>query len=336
MRGCEALVTSRLLLGALQLLWPLARTLLRLARRVAFTRVGLCGISLCGILFAIHSCGSRESLRLGTYNIRQFGPGTDLERLTDLLTALSGDVVALQEIQDLDVLRTATEKLSARANRKYQFIASQCGGRRRMHVGFLYDSERLRVEDPREFPELRPDNSGSCWAGARSGLLVTFVLQRDARQRYSILVVHFPAGGTPEQVQDRQLFWGRALSIADHIHKTQGTQVLVLGDVNSTGYLDNRNNERRDIDNAVKRAGFNLLTTHLRCTEYYQPEAGGPYLASHLDHIVASPAIRIQSEARTLSFCESLGCATTHNMPSDYHTVSDHCPVTVEIHQSSE
>lgn len=307
---------------------------LRLLGRTLRTRVGLVCLALCGALFGVRSCGTGPALRVGTFNIEKFGQRTnlDLAELTTLLSSADRDVLALQEIQDAGLLQVLAAQLSARTGRRYQSVLSQCGGRSQMHVGFLYDAERLRLEGTHEFPEMIEDRSGNCSTGDRAGLLATFSLGRwFSRRSYSLLVVHFPALGTPQRAAERRVFWQRALGIARRFQKGGAERLLLLGDVNSTGYLDNSHNERDNIHSYVEGAGLKVLTPHLGCTAYWLPEGGRAYSASHLDHIIASEAVAIEGPPRVLGYCPALKCAPVKTMPKGFHSVSDHCPVVVEL-----
>lgn len=322
---------AQLLVGFLRLLSRCVVTLLRLGVRTGRTRVGFAALALICAYWSAWGC-SRTPLRVGTFNVREFGAGTDLVRLTEILSESDSDVMAMQEIQRPDLMPPLATRLSERSGRRYQAAVSECGGKRTMHVGFLYDTARLQLEQLQEFPELRDDRGGSCTLGARAGLLGVFSIRRWLhKKRYSLLTVHFPAGGDPQQARERQTFWSRALQIATRIRDSGEEHVMVLGDVNSTGYRDNSHRERDAIHNAVERAGFHLLTPNLGCTEYFQPPGLAAFMPSHLDHIVGSADLIAIEPARVLGFCETLRCAPTRSMPSDYDTVSDHCPVLLDL-----
>jgi hypothetical protein len=166
----------------------------------------------------------------------------------------------------------------------------------------------------------------------RAGLLAVFSQNRGLRRkRYALLSVHFPACAEPKQVRERQTLWARTLQIAAHTRDGGTENVPVLGDVHSTGYRDNAHRERDAIHHVVERAGFRILTPDVGGTEYSSPQGQATFQPSHLDHIVASVALATTTPARVLSFCESLRCAPAQTMPSDYHTVSDHCPVLIDV-----
>ena len=325
------MVLIRLLLGLLRLLARCALGLLRLCVRIVRTRIGRFGAALVVLILSVRGC-SGPSLRVGTFNVRELGVRTDWTRLSELLSDAEFDVMALQEIQVPQLMPSLAERVSKRSGRTYRSVVSDCGGKRTMHVGFLYDAERLDLDRLQEFPELRDDRGGSCQLGARAGLLGEFSTHGWFRQkRYSFLTVHFPAGGNMEQVRERQLFWSRALHIATRIRDSGQENVLVLGDVNSTGYRDNSFGERDAIHDIVERAGFQVMTPNVGCTEYFQPSARGTFEPSHLDHVVGSATLRASTAAQVRGFCATLRCASTQAMPNDYHTVSDHCPVTLDL-----
>ena len=170
--------------------------------RIRVVRLLLLGAML---LFGLRSCSAPE-LRIGTFNVRAFGHKTDRARLTEILSALDADVIAFQEISDVQALSALATELSAKTSRSYQGVISDCGGRQRLHLGFLFDTSRTSLDSVREFPELREDRSGSCFDGDRTGLLGSF----SSRSRFSfrstkthLLTVHFPAGSDLGQAQNR-------------------------------------------------------------------------------------------------------------------------------------
>lgn len=275
-----------------------------------------------------HGCDLRGPLRVGTYNIRRFGvEPTDMARLSEIVGDADADVLALQEIQTVDGTRELARRVS-RGGRRYTYVLSSCGGKSAMHVGFLFDETRVRLVGTREYPELDPAGGGSCGGGERPGLAATFERPNTATKRFTLLAVHLVAGGEPEKMARRREQWKRAHRIAGELGK-EGL-VAILGDTNSTGFLDDRGGERSFIEDEAKRAGLDVTTRDLRCSEYFGP-IDGQLRPSLLDHVVASPELAREGSVRLHGFCAELACAPTKDRPRDFVKVSDHCPVTLDV-----
>jgi endonuclease/exonuclease/phosphatase family metal-dependent hydrolase len=274
-------------------------------------------------------CGRRTPVRVATFNIRQFGvEATDVPRLVELVRGLEADVVAVQEIQRPARLRELAARVS-HGNRRYAAALAACGGRREMYVGFLYDTARVRLVATREFPELDPDGDGRCGDGDRAGLLGTF---DDGRRRLHLLVVHLSAGGEAERVARRREQWEQAHRIVAQLRREGADAVAILGDVNSTGYLDDAGGERRFIDDRARAAGMEVATRQLACSEYWRPRRD-ELAPSLLDHVVATPGVARAGSVRVHGYCVPLRCEPTSSAgaPHDYTHVSDHCPVTFDV-----
>jgi endonuclease/exonuclease/phosphatase family metal-dependent hydrolase len=260
-------------------------------------------------------------LRVATYNIRRFGrEPTDLDRLARVLDAVDADVIAVQEIQDA----TRLDELFARLGRgrAWKRVLSACGGRSEMLVGFLYDSARVTLEETREFPELDGEG-GRCTEGERAGLLARF---SSGGRALTLLAVHLASGASPEHAGRRRMQWRRALAI---LAAVPGDKAL-LGDTNSAGWLDDTHGEREFIEREVARAGLELITRPLACSEYFH--AGDDALEpSLLDHVAATPGVARAGSLTLHGYCAELACRPHHDAPpAEFSTVSDHCPVSFE------
>ncbi len=280
------------------------------------------------ILLALRGC--QAELRVGTYNIRRFGKEpTDLARLTAIVRETGADVLAVQEIERAPALEDLAARLST-GGRSFRVRLSACGGASGMHVGFLYDETRARLIASRELPELDPTGAGACSTGERPGLAVTFAEARGGRA-FTLLAVHLVAGGGSDRQQRRRAQWQLAHAAARALEADGLGPVAILGDTNSTGFLDDRGGERGFIEDAAERAHMEVVTRGLGCSEYYGPlEQGGPLVPSLLDHVVASRSLA-HASARVHGHCAALGCKPVHTAPRDHATVSDHCPVTVDL-----
>jgi endonuclease/exonuclease/phosphatase family metal-dependent hydrolase len=262
-------------------------------------------------------------LRVGTYNIRRFGvEPTDMAELARVVREADADVLAVQEIQSEAKLRD----LAGRLPRRYETVLSRCGGRSEMRLGFLYDPGRLTLERTREYPELDPDGRGAC-DGERPAFLGVF---RAGRRTVSLLSVHFIPGGEREKMTRRKEQWDKVHCIVAAL-RAEGGDVVVLGDMNATGYLDDAHGERSFIDARAKEAGLDVATSALACSEYARRPDGvlGPNL---LDHVVATPHTVAPWSAAVRGYCAELRCAPhAGDPPREFARVSDHCPVTFRV-----
>jgi endonuclease/exonuclease/phosphatase family metal-dependent hydrolase len=293
-----------------------------LARRLLLVIViGI--VALCALRFA--SCG--RGVRVGTYNIRQFGhEATDMDRLTAIVKATEADVLAVQEIRNETKLSDLARRLSV-GGRRYAFKLSECGGKSNMKVGVLYDEARVRMTGFREYPELDPNGKGTCSTGDRPG----FAASIDDRTRiFTVLVIHLVAGSEAANVARRKEQWLLAHRIAKDLGAS-GTPVMILGDTNSTGFLDDKAGERTFIEGEARKADMDVLTDRLGCSEYWRPTPGGVLQPSLLDHVVSSPGLAARGAVRVHGFCQELACAPAPRAPEDFVKVSDHCPVTFDV-----
>ncbi len=283
-----------------------------------------------GLLLREQGCGEDRPLRIATYNIRQFPRDTDLPRLREVIAALDADVIAVQEIKDRAALDPLVRSLST-GRRRYRYVLAACGGKNQMFLGFLYDTRRAHLRSTREFAELDPDGKGRCSDGERSGLWGVFV---SGKRVVHLLAVHLPAGGLPDRVRRRREQWRRALRLLQKLREKGATEVALLGDVNSIGYLDNRDGERDLIDDDLRRAGMDLPTRSLPCSFYWQaPESRDVLSPNLLDHVITTRGLARPGSARVHGFCAALRCQP-HPMagaPPEFHSVSDHCPVSIDL-----
>jgi endonuclease/exonuclease/phosphatase family metal-dependent hydrolase len=287
-----------------------------------------------GIVAAVVAVGARRcggpSLRIATFNIERFGDDdkvTDLPKLVALLDTLDADVIAVQEIVDPALFARTVEKMRVEG-RDYRLSLSRCGGQSRMRVGFIYDAKRVSLSDTVEFPELDPGGEGRCTLGERPGLLGKFTI---GDSPFELLAVHLAARGDEEHAMKRRKQWERALQIVAGRRKTSTRAIAILGDTNSTGYLDDRFGERTFLEQKLKEADLVLRTAEVPCSTYWRPDDGDTLAPSMLDHFAATPNFPARGEARVHGYCAETKCRPLDldESPKERHTVSDHCPVSV-------
>jgi endonuclease/exonuclease/phosphatase family metal-dependent hydrolase len=297
-------------------------------------------VALAGVLLAIAVCavagfgGCGPRLRVGTFNVQQLGKrATDMDRLAAIVGDLDVDVLAVEEVQDDSRVDDLARRLS-RGARRYRAVVSSCGGKSAMRIAFLYDEERVSLREKREYPELDPGRGGRCRDGERPGFLGVFRPRGDTTDDHalSLLAVHMHRGGDPKDVAERKKQWQRAYAIVEALRKDGARSVAILGDTNSTGYLDNDHGERDFVDGEARRAGMRVATDDLRCSEYW-PETDDTLAPSLLDHVVATPGLIGLSGTHVGGYCAAARCKPldAQHPPADYTSVSDHCPVTLTV-----
>ena len=262
---------------------------------------------------------SERPPRIATFNIERFGAPekrTDDTRLVALLDSLDADVLAVQEIEDPRRLARVVERLGRR------YALSQCGGASGMRVGFVYDPARVELESVREYPELDPRGEGACTRGERPGLVGRF---SSASGRFALLAVHLAARGDEEFANKRRAQWRRAIEIVSSLD----VPAAILGDTNSTGWLDDKYGERSFIEGLLRAANLRLVTGELGCSEYWEHD--GRLEPSLLDHIAVTAGFPARAAA-VHGYCAQLACRAIDaaRAPDDYRAISDHCPVTAE------
>jgi endonuclease/exonuclease/phosphatase family metal-dependent hydrolase len=267
-------------------------------------------------------------LTLATYNLRHFGAEPkDQGKLRASVGGLGADLVAVQEVRDPAALDRLASELSG-LRRAYQAVSSGCGGRRGMHVGFLYDTRRMTLLQTREFRELLPEEGG-CSEGDRPGLLGVF--EADGQPLHA-LVVHLKAGGSDGDFRERKAQYERLQRLLGLLRAEGARRVVLLGDLNTTGFLGNERRERELVEALARGGGLEVATTPLRCTEYYRKDER-TMEPSLLDHALVSEGALEPGSVEVHSHCRELACAprAPGAMPPSYAGVSDHCPVTLRL-----
>ena len=286
----------------------------------------LAGLSIAVALAIAVASSSSTDVRVATFNIEFFPTmQTDFERVAATLAEADADIVAVQEIRDEVPLDWVLAEASRTTGREYRAVLSPCLARNRWITnGLVWDASRWSLVELRHFPGLDPDGDGSCDDG-QPGVLGVF--DDGDGTRFAALAVHLPA--LPQRFDERRRLWPHVLEIQARTQAELGIPVLALGDFNSTGLPDDRDAERRFIEEVVDAAGYELLTEDIDCTEYWHPTPDA-YHPSILDHVVATSGD--WSAARSLGLCRRLACepVAAGEMDPDYFRVSDHCPVVVD------
>ncbi len=276
------------------------------------------------VLLAPFALCPKPPLALGTFNIRMFPANTtDLEAVVAAIVELDADAFAVQEIVDPVAFQRVLDRASARSGRRYQarLESARCPRRRGdLHVGVVHDANKLAALESRLLGD------ATCPEGQPSGMLA--LLRASDGRRLALASVHFTAGDGKNPRAERAAQWTWLIDALPELQAEFDAPVIVSGDFNSTGFLREHDPERRFIDDLVERHALQLPTAELACSMYWKPRT--TYEPSLLDHVLAPRELRL-GPARALGMCAELACAPQASEPAAWRTISDHCPVRVEV-----
>lgn len=265
------------------------------------------------LLLLLMWCG-RPRLVLGTFNIRTFpGAGTQPDAVAAALAALDADVFAAQEIRDITAFRAVLERASDLTGRRYRSVF---GDARQGQVSVVYDAARLELADVTPLADA-------------VGPLGIAALLRDRDGRPLLFAaLHLKAGGQPEDLDRRREQWRYLRGELPRLAARLAAPLVVAGDLNTTGYLDPSSDERRLVDGIAAELGLQVATASLPCSMYWRTR--DRYEVSLLDHVMTPTAASLAS-ADVLGMCAALACEPQDEAPPEFDSVSDHCPVRVEL-----
>jgi endonuclease/exonuclease/phosphatase family metal-dependent hydrolase len=254
---------------------------------------------------------------------------------------MGADLVALQEIldhpparQELAILTSALDQLTGG---NWENDLHECGPAQSQHVGFLWDSSRIQLENHADIGELNGAFTGgsACASNLRPGRYATATSQQQDGVDFQIISVHLDSGRTDRDYQNRSRSFAAIpdLELDGNPIFQRDSDVLVVGDFNTMGRGEPpeipADEEIESLDDSLTTAFARRLPTP-RCSEYFGGKAG------LLDHFVASQAMQEAGlVARVTGYCAVNQCADiSGSMPAAYEQLSDHCPVILDIHDA--
>lgn len=289
------------------------------------------------------------ALRLGTWNIRWFPDGcspgeqcpeneTDIPWLACTIAWMDVDLLALQEIlntrkakRGIRALRTELDRLTGGA---WQVDLQQCGPEASQHVGFLWNTSRLTLENQADVSALNGASSGTpanaCAGNLRPGRYAHAKTQGGIDAH--LLSIHFDSGTRNRDYQNRRTATERisSLTIGGTPLLTSDPDVIVLGDYNTMGRTEpppiSAQEEMTTFAEELAPEFRRRLATP-SCSEYFQGKAG------LLDHIVASTGMQeAAAAARVTGYCAVEQCRDgVSPLPRAAEKLSDHCPMVFEV-----
>lgn len=272
-------------------------------------------------------CGRTPPLVLGTFNIRVFpDKHTEPDAVAEAIAELNADAFTVQEILDPQKFAIVLARASALTGRRYAsalhpYCRKLKNSEQRLYLGTVFDADRVDLLKHRQ---LTPGDS--CPYDQPPAALA--LLRPHGGPPLGLVAVHLKAGG--DNFDQRRQQWGWLTATLPQLEAELAAPVVVAGDFNSTGWLDPTQRERPFIEEQLAMHRRQLPTADLACSEYWQPSKHSRFEVSMLDHILAPDALTF-ARAEVLGMCAALACAPQAGAPDGFHTVSDHCPVRVEL-----
>jgi endonuclease/exonuclease/phosphatase family metal-dependent hydrolase len=286
--------------------------------------------------------------RIATWNLRWFPDGragkpepdggTDLGWMACVMARLEAPVWAVQEVTQTLRGRRAVLDLLDLLDRhtagKWRADFDDCPDDGRQHVGFLYDTSRVKVTALRTLPSLNP-LAGGCRSRLRPG--VAAYLRFPGGADFHLLNLHLDSGRTGRDFRNRRESWSRLRSaVAGLDAVAPDVDVVVAGDFNTMGCGQCRptitaEEEIEKLRRALSPgpAGLKLLGLSQPCTGYYRGRG------TALDHVLVSASMQEvprDARARVGGVCGALACAPARGKGlKALSRLSDHCPVVLEF-----
>ena len=289
-------------------------------------------------------------LRLATWNIRWFPLGqpedqrgnqsqpTDLEWLACVMQWMQMDILSIQESLATPKADRAWKKittlLTEHTGESWKWYLQPCGRPDGHHIGLLWNTSKVTLSNLKSLWQLNAKaTSGKepCAKGLRPGQYAWVQSQEPQGVDFHLIAVHLKSGPTVFAVEQRH----KALNQIDHVVKPllqQDQDVVILGDFNTMGAGDRRS-QRYEVKAMQRKVGseapgFQDLRITPQCTHYFRGQG------SWLDHVLATKSMEemITTSARVSGYCGIANCKKIRgDYPQAYQTLSDHCPIVVEI-----
>ncbi len=291
--------------------------------------------------------GDSAGIRVATWNIRWFPKGcpdpsecpgrqTDVRSLANTIAGERLDLVALQEILSDEPSRPAMASLIGRLDSltggSWNIDLQECGPPEAQRVGFLWNAARLELSGMVDVGQLNGEwekTGEACAENLRPGRYA-YVRSSNGGVDFHVYTVHFDSGRRDKDYQNRRDA-ARRIPTLLQAENADDTDIVLLGDFNTMGRSEpaeiTAEEEYAIFDTDITPA-FSRLPIEPFCTEYYRGRGGV------LDHILVSSGMLEAGRASTSAgYCASYQCADldSENMPAEYVTISDHCPVVLEI-----
>lgn len=294
----------------------------------------------------LSSYNSSAGLRVASYNIRNFDydvrshTPTNKLHLVKLISEMQADLIAVQEINQKEEFENMITKNFAGS---YKAKLSECGGANDQKLGFIYNTnklsliefkEDLRTVNPNYNNQNQEQEQGLCYTGSRP-LAIGIFQNKVTNEKIVGIAVHLKAGGRPSNIRKRFKQHEVISTIVKEFQKNGFLNVVVMGDFNSTEYI-NKGEEFERFKESVQTMNMADAAKDLKCSAYWWGGSrDSKQHPSALDHILISNNLLNGTTPKLHSYghCKKLNCKTTleEDMGVSFDEVSDHCPILAEI-----
>ncbi len=273
-----------------------------------------------------HVVGSRphDGVRVISWNLRNFPGDHDQQRLREQLDELDPQVLALQEVLDPSALPPLRPG--------WRWHASRGGGRHDQHLVIGWDPTAVLVHAPLDHDDLTMD-------GRVRPALSAHIQRLDGAASFHLVVVHLKATRHGHALRRQQ--WPRLRAAVDARQAVgPDDDLLIVGDFNVAGGPHTTPaQEEQALRAELQRAGLHPWPNPSGCSAYWDGVRRDAWWEpSHLDLVFGRGFAQLPAlsrRARIGTHCARHACtpfrASAHHPDPDFHGVSDHCPVVIDL-----
>lgn len=276
------------------------------------------------------SISAHAKLQITTFNIRNYdkkSERTDKKALSHIFKDLNSDIIATEEIYNNESFK----KFVASELPAYELVLSKCGGGGSQNIGFVYKKSVLTLERLVEDEKIA-DLGGIIGYGCSSlrPALLGFFKENGTDRRFVAIALHLKAGSGSRNYEKRSRQYSYILKMIRELRLAGHKNIIVLGDLNTTGWGKNNQDERNFLT-LLNKSGTQTTSRNLQCTSYWSGRNQNDDLEepSVLDHIVHTSEMKME-KTYVGAHCKVAKCKEVYNsvLGNTYSNVSDHCPVT--------
>nr|WP_255216312.1 endonuclease/exonuclease/phosphatase family protein [Pseudenhygromyxa sp. WMMC2535] len=286
-----------------------------------------------------------EQVRVVSWNLENFRGDPqhhDLARMHAVVDELDADVLALQEVKDPKALAALLPG--------WRVAVSERGGSGHQRVAVAWRPERIEgLGEAIEHAEL------SLGGRVRPGLSM-YLRGRGGGPDFWLTVVHLKA--MPTGIDQRREQWPTLVALSEALAKRpipagagdgrggdRDRDQIVLGDFNSTGAPGaGPGEEHRELDAALAAAGLRRIENAGGCSAYYDGQRRDAWKEpSEIDLVWVrelGESLGLGARVHPGTHCAAHGCRdfrSTEAYPvRDYESVSDHCPVILDLQRADD